>query len=1341
MSRGGKRKGTGRPKSNESIEPTKTVRVPIGFAEKIPELLKQYQEENSFDNLQLPSKKHEELLPLASLAWDAFESFSLDFIARFLKPQEIYHYGTQGDDQEGIDIIANLTNAEKWAFQCKQWQKFNKSDAINVIQKAKGFEANRLVLLLSRVASVEVRKVIADDPLWELWDVRDISQKVREIPIESARRLVRDHFHPEWQNAFLGISKLTPFVSYEDFFKNWLDINRLFNHTWKLEGRDDALKSLHDFVTLPEKQVAIVFGRGGIGKTRLLYEFAKTFEHPKFLLWFVEEGKSITPENTGNLSLQQPCLIVLDDAHKLEREKDIEILLALIRERSRNHHPEIKLVLSSRSHAVEHLKLSLRQGGISSSQVELINELKELGMADSKALSRQVLGQDYAHFAELLATVTKDCPLVTVVGGRLLATKGIPLYLLERDEDFQYEVLNQFENDLVKSISNNIDPKISKKILELIAAVSPVRLMEEQFKQAASEFLNLDETELVRYIGTLEKVGILLRGGDGLRITPDVLSDHILHKACLTEQGDPTGYAKQVFDRFRQVCPAQLLGNLAELDWRIQSKSGQGSDLMSDIWQKIREEFRAEAHYGRYQLLRILEDTAYNQPEQTLNLVKFAIRNPAKSLENNNSFSLDTHEAVLEKAAKLLHNIGYIMEYLPDCCDILWNLAQQGINKNWSHDLEHPVKILIKLAQYDLYKPFEFNQIVLNAVTRWFKNAKTVEQFNLLLCIIDPILEKDFDANYREGWTVYLRKFPVSREKTQNLRHQSLELITSCLNSEDIRIVLRALKSLKKALEQRNGSLATNTSDQFSQEWGSEQLKIIEIIKQFIYHNKESLLYIEVIDILLKYALHGCSLSIKENAQAVINSIQDTFELKLSMVLLHKYDWTHQRYAEFCKEMPEVVAKEFIERYPNAGEGIKFLNEKLERIDETRNIGFWSLTQGIQSLIREIAESDVSYAASMCEILIQKSDLLLAKYLAPLLSKVRITNPNLAMLLIQEAMNKENPHLSNAVALVYCGRDWAKQLHEDDIDFIKRLLNNSDFNIRGTAIISLKELGSTYPQKALSLALLVNLEDSQGLASELCQLFTPNYGINPDILTNNHLQILLVKLEKIINIDDYWIQEFIDYTSKRVPDLVIQMLIKRIENYVDDRHKEYKPLPYEELKYSLNLSEDEDSKESIRYIRDQSLNKLQSANFWMSKLFQVVLANNTALSITVLEEWINSRESEKVQAVSVLLRAIPQSFALIQVEFITNLIEQAYELGDHCFDIVYHRLFNAIITGLRGGTLGEPCQEDIILRDQSLAIASQFLTGSPTHKFYGSLAKYAESNIKRQVALGKSEID
>lgn len=1357
MSRGGKRKGTGRPKSNESIEPTKTVRVPIGFAEKIPELLKQYQEENSFDNLQLPSKKHEELLPLASLAWDVFESFSLDFIARSLKPQEIYHYGTQGDAQEGIDIIADLTNGEKWAFQCKQWQKFNKSDAINVIQKAKGFEANRLVLLLSRVASVEVRKVIADDPLWELWDVRDISQKVREIPIESARRLVRDHFHPEWQNAFLGISKLTPFVSYDDFFKNWLDINRLFNHTWKLEGRDDALKSLHDFVTLPEKQVAIVLGRGGIGKTRLLYEFAKTFEHPKFLLWFVEEGKSITPENTGNLSLQQPCLIVLDDAHKLEREKDIEILLALIRERSRNHHPEIKLVLSSRSHAVEHLKLSLRQGGISSSQVELINELKELGMADSKALSRQVLGQDYAHFAELLATVTKDCPLVTVVGGRLLATKGIPLYLLERDEDFQYEVLNQFENDLVKSISNNIDPKISKKILELIAAVSPVRLMEEQFKQAASEFLNLDETELVRHIGTLENVGILLRRGDGLRITPDVLSDHILHKACLTEQGDPTGYAKQVFDGFRQVCPAQLLSNLAELDWRFCLSNQQETNLLNAILQKLEEEFKqASTNLDRYTILDLLKEIAYYQPEYTLKLIQFIIRNPLVTNENQ-KYGF-THSNVITKLPAIIEQIGNNLDYLPICCDLLWQMGRDDKSRPYNNPPES-IRILINFAKYEIYKPFDFNWQVLTIVEKWIQEPKIHDHIYSPLDILDSLLEKEIEYRRKEGKYFKVSTFPVMQEYTEKIRKNVLTIIQNLLGSENIRVVLRALESLKNALQELpDSSNVVLDVKKINQSWEYEQLEILGMIQSLVIRNIEPIICLKSIEHIDLYARHNSLDTVRLKARAIIDSISKTDSLKLTGVLSTNYLWNWQEEVlHYNWEAQELIANnianKFLERYPSPQNGLEVLNERMQII---------SMNGGkISTLFFEVlSRLNSNYSIEICERILKSEDCPLSPYIATMLYQARDFSIERAIKIIKEAVNSSRSSFCIAFAQKYWA--WDKYFTQEELtEIIQKLLNHPDFEVKKLAIHSLAMLIQSHPKLAIAQAASVKIGEYEDLAD---QLFLAIGSISLDDLTEYELKIFLHKLELVHNLDRYHISQFLVHACKKLPSLAFELVLKRIKLKIDKCDTNYDPIPSDYYKNYLHyLNEAEEYEHILRKVRDLWFDCYSQSNstdgniileaiklkplyreLYKEASFAFIEESKryiSPVSLRLVTEWVNSKDLYKIEAASELICLFPSGFVFRSLEFVKNLLEQAYEVGDQCYEVVCGNLFAIAGSMTLLGVLGRPFPEDTQLREQASDVAKQFFNGSPVYKFYNSLAKYAEAEIKRQIDLYKDEID
>src|SRR5436305_10633035 len=112
----------------------------------------------------------------------------------------------------------------------------------------------------------------------EVWDVRDITQKVRQLSLDEARQLLDPHFGPAWRKAFLGVSAASTFPTAGAFFRPLLDGSKLFNHTWALIGRAGYLEGLHAFVGTDRQRVAVFLGRGGIGKTKLLHAFSQGFE-------------------------------------------------------------------------------------------------------------------------------------------------------------------------------------------------------------------------------------------------------------------------------------------------------------------------------------------------------------------------------------------------------------------------------------------------------------------------------------------------------------------------------------------------------------------------------------------------------------------------------------------------------------------------------------------------------------------------------------------------------------------------------------------------------------------------------------------------------------------------------------------------------------------------------------------------------------------------------------------------------------------------------------------------------------------------------------------------------
>jgi hypothetical protein len=252
-------------------------------------------------------------LPLSdpNWTWDGFQAFCHDLLSRLPTTKEAgknHHFGKQGDAQDGIDLFADMKNGEHWGLQCKKEKRFGEADTREAI-KVTTYKADKFIILLSIEATAAVRKVMRRRKKWDVWDVRDISQKVRQLPLDDARQLLDPHFGPAWRKAFLGVSAASTFPTPEAFFRPLLDGSRLFNHTWALIGRAGYLEGLHAFVGSDQQRVAVFLGRGGIGKTKLLHAFSQGFEarHPGYKLYFLAEGLPVTQESLDDLGDDNRC--------------------------------------------------------------------------------------------------------------------------------------------------------------------------------------------------------------------------------------------------------------------------------------------------------------------------------------------------------------------------------------------------------------------------------------------------------------------------------------------------------------------------------------------------------------------------------------------------------------------------------------------------------------------------------------------------------------------------------------------------------------------------------------------------------------------------------------------------------------------------------------------------------------------------------------------------------------------------------------------------------------------------------------------------------------------------
>lgn len=1133
----------------------------------------------------------------------------------------------------------------------------------------------------------------------------------------------------ERQHGIIGI-KLPVFANYDEFFRPFSDEAKLFNHLYSLVGRKDVLEALDMFVE-SDKRIGILYGRGGIGKSKILFEFGKGFEkqHPEWQTRFLKEGIPLTAEAMKQLPAQK-CVIIVDDAH---RRNDLKVILAV----GQQYPDRIKILFSTRPQGKDYLKGELTMGGYDPREILNFPEVGQLSIDEMENLAGEILGDHNSRLIEPLVEVSKDSPLVLVIGGRLVADGAVAPAMLERHDQFQRVVLDRYQDALTGHISDRIGQDLCKDLLSLISAVSPIRPQDSLFQKTVSEFLNVGTTKLIDAISILESSGILFRRGYALRITPDALSDHILHKACVTEQWEPTGYAQKVFKEFGQVMTDNVLFNLSELDWRI-ARDGKHIDLLEEIWGLIRNDFEKAAHSQRTQILEDIQKAAHLQPEKTLEIVEYAMRNPSKTPEDKDLPRIYeySHKDVLKKLPDLLKRIAFNLDCLPRSCDILWELGRDDKRKpdRWP---EHAMRILADLAEYKVGKPVAFNEILLESVEKWLKEPDAHKHKHSPLDVLDPLLAKEGQSVRERGHGIVFKPFAVSFENTKGIRNRAVTLLSDCLKSDSTKTILRALNSLTNTLNSPHGLFGRVISDEEIAQWLPEQINILEAIENLTKRTKDPIIHLQISSDLNWHAKRNSQQDVREKAGKILESIPATFEVRVYRCIWYRYerDWDyedHKEYENRVRDEIKATAAEVIKRYKDGGKIFKQLNGILNRFERC------GIRVAPGYLLYDISELNHDMAIEMSRMIIANPFSPLSTHLASLLSGIRKEDKSKAFDITRLALSAKGTLIHLSIAYGYSWGGWSSTIEKDEIEIIRELLGHSDQSVRRYAIESLRRFPKDKVDIAISLGIEVEVDDNERLAESLCEILDEKHGLLLGQFTDEQLTIILFKFHEINKIDNslYHLDKFLWYCSKRVPEAVFEFLVKRLELAGDPkRKKDFQPLPYTGFHHGLQgICSSPRYTEILKEVRERALSPKPNEYFWIPKLFVEISCGFSAECLDVLKEWTESGDKHKVESVAYLLKGASAEFVFSHSDFVSELLENAYRISTDCYLNVKSEIYCCAVSGTRSGSPGQPMPQDVRLRDQAMEISKKFPMGSPSYQFYSSLIGHAEHRMRDQLA-------
>jgi hypothetical protein len=1102
------------------------------------------------------------------------------------------------------------------------------------------------------------------------------------------------------------------------FFERYMDRNRLFHHCLPQVGQRTQLGQLLNFAG-SDRQIALVSGRGGSGKSKLIHTFCRHLgrKYIDLRVRLTAENVPITDE-TVRESQNDSDIVIVDDAHRIE---GIELILALAVQNKR-----IKVVLVTRPHAVSYLTMQIINTGFDRSDIVSISPLAELNYAHHhRKLARLALGQQWANYADELASATRDSPLLTVLGGQLLQSEQVSPSALTQNKIFRQEILSRFRDIIFGTVIENLDgkftPQLCANLLPYIAALGPFNTEYEPMVNTVARLLGTDAVKLRQLIGALIESGALVRGQRLVRIVPDVLSDFILEDACFTPDGTSTGWADQLYDAVAHFDLDVVLRNLSEVDWRVRSSEtfadDDGGHLLGRIWLDIHRRFRASTLKERKNWLERMMRIAFIQPDPMWPLIEIAINEPAPEKQDEISPALlpyiktTTHADVVAAAVPIVRAVARHDRFTARCADLLWRAGR---------DLETEpgrvpaaIQALRELSSYEHDKSLIFNNIVLDRCRVWMSDPDILNYSQSIVRVIAPLLARQYNWSTSSDKRWQVSEGASFQEGYQALRLKALELVERCALSGITEVVLEALDTLKEPVSEQGLWELQKDNPELWQEFEKEQLTVIQIAERVAETNEDPFVRLKLWELLHWQASNGLRNTVKSRARHVLEATPHSSDSRFILLVTDRYsqeefdgNWQaleseenstktrpfpdrrgFARNIEFARE----VVLEWVQTHRDPQEGFDAFDNWLKRIEGSR---WWDETWTRSNpFLLQLASDYPEYARKWCESAPEKPESRATGKCDDLLCELRKQDQRDALMLAQGFLSKDHPNLWLRVASSYSWRCWPIKPLPEEWEIVERLLTFPNLQVKRTAARIVENIASVDFPRAVGFVLNTDIGEDPQLADTLFGIFEERRGLDFASISTDELELLLKKLVEVESVADYNVGRFLLQAALRDPISVAKLLLERIKRKsaisqntfssatIDrislrnalDRFSGLPQSAFHDDKFK-EIANHPAFKDALRLIRDASLDKAYSAvglyEDTVPELFRDFSINYSQPGLEVLEEWIDSGDCSKVSAAVILLEYTSLGFYIKHLKFLSNYLRRASECGSSVFDRV-----------------------------------------------------------------------
>ncbi len=1067
--------------------------------------------------------------------------------------------------------------------------------------------------------------------------------------------------------------KVSALLTHSEFSESAVITAKKLGGYWEvLVGRDGLLAQIKSLLA-ESPDVIVLHGSGGIGKTRFLLDLPKIIPSETSLRYVRIRAESIE-NDLASLDGNSRHVIVVDDAHRFGLLHQLGDILVTSKLASK-----VTLVLVTRS--VFKDSVTEKLGYLAGDQVSEI-EVKPLENIDIDQLLQtppyEIIHDDTRH---ILVRIAKGDPLIAGVAARLVQ-RGESVINLNHEQ-----VLTRYLNEIIHQLAEAGYDDHYINYLEILAGLGTIDLNNQELREKVQKVVNISQSDEDRVISRLVSAGIVERYWKTIKITSEVLADHILlHHFFQTKQAD---YQKKIIEPFFELKPKEILTILAEAEVKGETQPGLLLDHKLDELHKI---INQEGNIARLSVLKWLQNLAYLRSEDVLSLVADIVDEPEEVPEFYQDSLMGNweikHEWVLSKAVEILH---YTYIGSPsDSIVYLHKLARyRPLATEYAQVREKASKALIEIAEIKLNKPYDVQLTLLKNIELWLKEDFT-NNLDLSLSLIKPMFNMVVDSTKQDP-TKYMQIVMQSgclqpSESLRKIREQALGILYQAYSqASNLPDRLKIIKSLKLAILL---PLSTDAREVPAETWNWLKPDCLNTAQFFLNEviNNAELPILDAIAEWLRYRLSQanevhqdfrflrCTSHDRETlyAQQFSGYQLDEFEqLKLQLKNHNLYQLYRVLFRNRLWDDSEddyLDVKAFEERHQQATEHylqrfspttIEKAIRELEMMLYQCTIAGESSTSWFENLFYKVGEKHPELAQQMVEKALSEN-LTIKQQLSRVIGGLYRSNLEVAWSYIKSWVDSDDLVLWLAVAGSYYFLDWSLfQDKEWEVLYCLITKQSSQVDLKILELISTFALYN--PLRSVEFLKIIAARGDENVLLRVAQVLSWSFKDSQNewgkkFITSEDFLNIVQNFERLSYLE-YTAEECLAILGKIDPMKVIDFIERRIiikaKQHEISEYYEAIHLPYSLVAKSIQSSAEYSN--VLRRVRDWMLRD-DIWNYNTSKVLKEIAGSLSEPLYSVLMEWVKSGEFQKLYAVAKFLRTFNsgQLFYSLSREIICN---------------------------------------------------------------------------------------